>query len=359
MKPGTKSIIRIAGLSAILLLLVPVNERSRILEKSDSSTPFGEGIIRCVIDTEDDMYGGKGLKAGFNYEMLTRFAEREMLLVRIRAARSGENLRDSLMLGAIDILVRQISDTTDNTGMHKSRNVDHYCAWYLREDRTAELKDVNIWLATFTKKREYNEIRNRFYSSYEPFKRLEQGTLSRRISPYDNLIKKYAESIGWDWRLLAAVVYQESKFSINSVSARGATGLMQILPSTAAYYGVYDLINPEENLKAGTRHLARLQKAFPENIFTEEERINFTLAAYNAGEGRISDCRAYAGSKDLDTTRWEEIVKVIPEMRKYEITLEDDSVKTGRFRGTETINYVQNIHNIYEAFCTISGEPSI
>ena len=114
---------------------------------------------------------------------------------------------------------------------------------------------------------------------------------------YDDLLKQYSKELGWDWRMLAAVVYQESKFSINSTSHRGATGLMQVMPSTAEYYGIDDLLDPEKNLKAGTRHLKRLQKMFEKSGMDQTEQIKFTLAAYNAGEGRIADCRRFAEAK--------------------------------------------------------------
>ena len=76
---------------------------------------------------------------------------------------------------------------------------------------------------------------------------------------------------------------------------------------------------------------------------------------YNAGERRITDCRIFARMQELDNTRWEEIVKVIPSMRKYSFTY-NDTLRSGRFRGTETINYVSKIMDIYNAFCEICPE---
>ena len=243
----------------------------------------------------------------------------------------------------------------DNPLLRKSRNVDSYCAWYLRADQTAEMKDINLWINSFTGTAKYSELQKRFYSPYDPFRRLERGTVSQTISPYDSLIKKHASRLDWDWRLLAAVIWQESRFAINSSSSRGATGLMQVMPGTAEYYGITDLLDPEQNIIAGTRHLARIQDNFDGDEFSDEEMINFTLAAYNAGERRIEDCRIFAGQKDLDNTRWEDIVKVIPDMRKYSFVY-GDTVRSGRFRGTETISYVSKVMEIYQAFCEICPE---
>ena len=85
---------------------------------------------------------------------------------------------------------------------------------------------------------------------------------------------------------------------------------------------------------------------------TQEEKTLFTLAAYNAGEGRIADCRNLAVSKRLDANKWNEVVKVIPCMSEDSI-LEDQNVKLGKFKGTETIAYVENVMALYDAICTI------
>jgi membrane-bound lytic murein transglycosylase F len=131
---------------------------------------------------------------------------------------------------------------------------------------------------------------------------------------------------------------------------------MQVMPSTAKYYKVENLLDPEENIIAGTRHLKRLQNMFRKEGLEGEELIKFTLAAYNAGEGRIMDCRNLAADQNLDNTSWEETVKVIPMMREDSI-LENEVVKLGKFKGHETIAYVDQIFSHYEAFCSIC--PSI
>ena len=131
---------------------------------------------------------------------------------------------------------------------------------------------------------------------------------------------------------------------------------MQVMPSTAEYYSIDDLLNPEKNLKAGTSHMKRLQRMFEKDNMDKSELVKFTLAAYNAGEGRIADCRRFAEAKGSDSSRWDEIVSLIPLMREDSI-LEEESVKLGKFQGYETIAYIENIMDLYNAFCTIC--PSI
>ena len=158
--------------------------------------------------------------------------------------------------------------------------------------------------------------------------------------------------MGWDWRMVAAVIYEESRFSIGCSSRRGAQGLMQVLPMTGNTYGIDNLLDPEQNIIAGTNHLKRLQNIFRKQGIEQDELIKFTLAAYNAGEGRILDCRNLALSKGYDSKKWEDILKVIPLMREDSI-LEDENVKFGKFKGYETIAYIENVISNYNAICQV------
>jgi membrane-bound lytic murein transglycosylase F len=129
---------------------------------------------------------------------------------------------------------------------------------------------------------------------------------------------------------------------------------MQVMPQTGRYYGVDNLLDPEQNIIAGTSHLKRLQRIFSKYDLDHEELVKFTLAAYNAGEGRISDCRNLAQAKGLDNSRWDEIIKVIPLMREDSI-LEEETVKLGKFQGYETISYIESIQSHYKAICEITS----
>ncbi len=169
------------------------------------------------------------------------------------------------------------------------------------------------------------------------------------ISPYDSIIKVYADSVGLDWRLVSAVVYHESGYDPEVVSRRGAAGLMQMMPETARWLGVEDVSDPIEGVRAGTKYLGSLHRGMRRHVEDPSERIKFTLAAYNAGIGRVYDCINYARLRGVDSLSWDAVVDLIPEMNSDEI-LEIDTVKFGKFKGTETIAYVQNVLDKYEQY---------
>ena len=336
-------------IAVAIVFATPMFEGGKPMSGAHNEDAFAGKEIVCVIDLCDDMYSQHGLEAGLNYQLAERFADDNRCEVKIINAGKKENWLDSLKQGKADIVIMHNQDSLDE-GILLSHNMDENTVWGISDAKY--LEQVNLWISHMTSHEEYSKIKAKYSRVYNPIKRAENGVVSNTLSPYDSIIKKYAAELGWDWRMLAAVIYQESKFSINSTSHRGATGLMQVMPRTAEYYGVNDLLDPEENIKAGTSHLKRLQRLYINGGFEHSELIKFTLASYNAGEGRIADCRNFAESRNIDSRNWNEIVSLIPQMREDSI-LEEESVKLGKFQGHETIAYIDSIMSLYEAFCKI------
>ena len=115
-----------------------------------------------------------------------------------------------------------------------------------------------------------------------------------KISHFDELFKKYASEIDWDWRLLASLAYTESNFDTTAVSWAGAKGLMQLMPATARAMGIPEgkEQNPEESVKAAVKYINATSKSF--SSVPREERLNFVLASYNSGIGHVLDAMALA-----------------------------------------------------------------
>ena len=333
----------------MVICITPLCEKGRMLSGHGMTTAFAGEEITCAIDLGDDMYGAFGLKTGFNYELLEQFAKDHRCDIKVVTAKKGENYKDSLQNGVIDILV---TNRVDELNPLSTREFDKHSVWSIKSLDFQKARTLDLWMSHIRSSEMYSDLQDKYFRTYNPHKRAEKGVITSRVSPYDNLIRKYAKELGWDWRMLAAVVYQESKFSINSVSPRGAAGLMQVMPQTGRHYGIENLIDPEQNLIAGTSHLKRLQGLYKNSGMNQEDLIKFTLAAYNAGEGRIKDCRNFAASQGADKNSWESIVNLIPQMREDSI-LEEESVKLGKFQGDETIRYVDNAMALYRSICAI------
>jgi membrane-bound lytic murein transglycosylase F len=165
-----------------------------------------------------------------------------------------------------------------------------------------------------------------------------------QISLYDPFFKEYAKQINWDWRLLASIAFQESKFHTDRVSWAGATGLMGLMPRTAEAFGLSadSLDHPESSVRTAVGLIKRLNNSFS-SVEDKEERIKFILAAYNAGASHIYDAQALAGKYGKNPSLWEENVEEYLKLKSLPEYYNDSVCKQGYFRSTETINYVQHV----------------
>lgn len=167
------------------------------------------------------------------------------------------------------------------------------------------------------------------------------------ISKYDDLFRKYAPLVRWDWRLIAAQCYQESCFDPNARSWAGARGLMQIMPSTAAHLGLPmdQIFQPEPNIAAAARYLKELSQAFSD-IPSAGDRQCFVLAAYNGGSFHVRDAMALTQKNGGNPKRWGDVsryLRLLSDPQYYN----DPVVKHGYMRSSETLDYVDKIRIRY------------
>lgn len=339
------------ALTLFLVLPSPHSERARYIRKSQKRENLREKELVCGISL------GKGLKEsykfGLNYEIARDFAKGSGSSIEIRILADSVNFRDSAQNGTYDFIVVKKACADSLDGLTHSFCYDGEHVWVLGKKASPALPDINRWLShECAASEEFAAVKELFSLNYSPFKRAESGKKSRIISPYDDVIKRCSKEIGWDWRLVAALIYTESKFTINNISSRGAVGLMQVMPYAGRKFGAENLMDPDENIEAGTAIIRKLQNYFPAEEFTKEERINFTLAAFNAGCGRITDCRRFAAKRGKDNTKWNNVVEVIPYMKEDGI-LDDDEIRCGKFNGKQTIAYVRNVLGAYDAYRSI------
>lgn len=226
-------------------------------------------------------------------------------------------------------------------------------AWATRYDSPELLKALNDWIKEIKDDVDYYVIYNKYFKNRRNFrKRIESDFYSlsnNAISPYDELIRQNAERIGWDWRLLAALVYQESRFETGVLSWAQAKGLMQIMPETAEELNIEDPADPAQNLRGGTNYLQQLWGNF-ESVSDSIQRLKFTMAAYNCGLAHMLDAKRLAVSRGLDPLVWEDNVADMMLALSYPEGYNDPVVKYGYVRGLEPYTYVEQIFERYEHY---------
>ena len=223
-------------------------------------------------------------------------------------------------------------------------------SWAVAPDKKWLADSINNWFAQASPQETNKELLKQFFeqSKFTPTVRFDFS--KGYISQYDNLFKKYAPNIGWDWRLMAAQAYQESKFKPNARSWVGARGLMQIMPATARGYRtkVSQLNNPETSVKVATQLLDDLDGYLLKHVPNDAERRKFVIAAYNVGIAHVYDAIALAKKYGLNPEVWDDNVSKAILMKMNPKYYNDPVVKYGYCRGTETVDYVKKITNFYE-----------
>lgn len=226
-------------------------------------------------------------------------------------------------------------------------------AWVTRK-KSPELREViNQWIRSQRKKTNYNILYNKYFNNTRFFKRRTKSEYyslkNNQISKYDDLIKANASRIGWDWRLLASLIYQESKFNPNAASWTGAKGLMQIMPVTAEELGVKNINSPKASIKAGTKYLQSMHERFAD-IKDIDNRIKFAMAAYNCGFGHVTDAQRLAEENGLNPNIWTGHVDQMLLALSIPKNYNKPFIKYGYVRGLEPVTYVQQIFERYEHY---------
>ncbi|MEP2023820.1 MAG: transporter substrate-binding domain-containing protein [Reichenbachiella sp.] len=233
-------------------------------------------------------------------------------------------------------------------------------AWGVRKNTPQLLDTLNAWIGDMKRTNEYYALYDKYFKSTRKSKEMVESDFfsrsSERISPYDSLIKISAEKINWDWQLLAAQVSKESRFDPKAESWVGARGLMQVMPKTGNSYGVKNLFNPEQNLKAAVKHILWLEDVW-KHIEDEEEKAKFVLASYNVGQGHVQDAVRLAEKYGMNPDKWEDVAEYLrlKSKKKY---YNDPVVKFGYCRGDEPVDYVIDILYRYNRYLQLDQSVS-
>lgn len=232
-------------------------------------------------------------------------------------------------------------------------------SWIVRKDSPQLASILDKWYAENGNNPVYKKIIKKYFELSKDTPEGEylapQNLPKGAVSIYDNLFKKHAKGSRYDWHLLAAISYHESRFINNLTSWAGAAGIMGLMPRTAKSLGISseDRMDPDLSIGAAVDLLDRLDKIF-RSIDDPQERMKFILAAYNGGNGHINDAQALARKYGASPYVWEGNVKHYLELKSNPDYYNDSVCKSGYFRGGETIKYVDAVMSTTARFKRIS-----
>jgi len=307
----------------------------------DEIQQSGELIV-LTISGPQTCYDYHGTQLGVHIMLCQQLADTLGVRLRIELCRDTVELRERLEKGDADLAA------------YPMKPCDESSPGWLLDNRKEQLNEVlTQWYGAWRMKRvgdeeqrllaEAGHVRRHTYAVME---NREAGIISR----YDALFQKYARTVHWDWRLLAAQCYQESTFDPHALSFAGAKGLMQIMPQTADHLGVarHQLENPEHNLAAAVKYIAELDENF-DDIHDRRERQNFILAAYNGGWHHVRDAMALARRDGKNDQVWSNVSEYVLKLSSPTY-YQDPLVKYGYMRGQETVDYVRLIRERFQQY---------
>jgi len=222
--------------------------------------------------------------------------------------------------------------------------------WAVRHGETELLDALNEWWGQFEQTAHARLLYDRYFNNPRGLHAGQREFHSRKggkISTYDEIIRRYSKALGWDWRLVASLIYQESRFRTDVFSHAGAFGIMQFMPATANELGVDTASTPAEQIAAGIRYLRWLDQQFESEISDPVERQKFVLAAYNAGIAHVYDARRLAVKHNKNPNIWEGNVDYYLLNKSKPIYYLDEVVQYGYCRGEEPYRYVTEILDRY------------
>ncbi|MFP4548020.1 MAG: membrane-bound lytic murein transglycosylase MltF [Fidelibacterota bacterium] len=219
--------------------------------------------------------------------------------------------------------------------------------WAVKKGNSKLLKKINQYFTQIKKNGTFDKLYNKYYGTAEIFDYVDllkfHERIDKRLPKYESKIKTEAAKYSFDWRLIAAMIYQESHFNPHARSYTGVRGLMQLTLVTAREMGIKSRLNPEQSIQGGVKYLNKIYQRFDD--VNTVDRMKFTMASYNIGYGHIRDAQMLAEQQKMDKNTWNTMIKVLPLLRyrKYY-----KQTRYGYARGTEPVRYVERIMSYYE-----------
>jgi membrane-bound lytic murein transglycosylase F len=228
--------------------------------------------------------------------------------------------------------------------------------WAIRKNAPDLENAINQWINKKSKSGYLSTVYAKYFLNAKNSYFRNSSTFSslggNKISPYDDIIKRAADGLGWDWRLLAALVYKESQFDTSAVSYAGAVGLLQLMPVTLERFGVENANDPYQSLMGGVKYLKYLDKFWRQRVPSSNERLKFILASYNIGHGHVEDAWRLTLKHGENSTAWRNVSQYLKRKSQKEFYT-DPVVKSGFAKGHIAVSYVEDVILLYDSYRTL------
>lgn len=337
---------------------VLIQRKPKKTKKNDATPPE-------VLITEIEQLKGKTISVWNNsthkkqLEKLNETLKLNLNIVPLEGDITTEEIIRMVSIGLLDYTIADENIAKINQIYWNNLNIDlklsgdEEIAFAARINSPQLVQKINDWLKHKKNRSTIGEVKRKYFERRNLSRKANSDFSSSagdNLSPYDELIKNQAFKMNWDWRLISAIIYQESKFETYKTSWAGAFGIFQFMPATAAAYGINENSSAQAQIIAGIKKLNKNYNQWLKIVADTTEAIHFTLATFNAGRAHIDDARALAPYFGKDSSLWFGNVDSMvlglsqPKFHRHK------AVKYGYMRGIQTFEYVYEIMERFEEY---------
>ncbi len=314
--------------------------------------------LQQLIDKKAELHVVKGSQYEYTLTQLSKI--HPDLKWKATATEDNTDLLKDVSEGKIDFTVVDSVSLSITQRLHPNLALafelteDQPISWFIRKTDDDSLYALVLeFFGNFNQSGKLAILEEKYFGHIQSFDYVDTRafirSLDTKLPQYKKLFQTYSKE--FDWRLIAALSYQESHWNPHATSPTGVRGMMMLTQSTAKMVGVRDRLNPSESIRGGVEYLRRVTQRIPDSI-PEYEKIWFALASYNVGYGHVMDARRITLHENANPDSWADVKERLPKLRipgYYKYT------RYGFARGDEAKNYVENIRRYYQ---TIIGYES-
>ena len=241
-----------------------------------------------------------------------------------------------------------------NIDINTTISLPQQIAWGVRKNSPELQKIIDQWMVGIKRNGLFQTVYDKYFNN--PRFSIIMGSsdysslTGNKLSPFDKQIKEGAKLLGWDWRLVASIIYQESNFDPKVQSWAGAIGLMQIMPETGDFLKAGNLWDPNQNIKAGIKFLKFLDDYWAKSVKDSDERLKFVLASYNVGASHVIDAQKLARKNGRNAAKWDESVEYFLSQKSNPKYYRDNVVAAGYCRCDGPVRYVKEVLDRYHEY---------
>ena len=303
--------------------------------------------------------------AGSNHEKALIALRQEIpeLTWESRTTQTVEDLLREVAQGSLDFTIanhEQISQMLnyyENLAVAFDIGKPSKLAWAFPADAENELiAEAEQFFAEIQKNGELHKLLDRYYGHNDRLAPLDAAEFieqtAKTLPKFRELFEKAGRAVNEDWRLIAAMAYQESHWDPLATSFTNVRGMMMLTEATADRMNVSNRLDARESIIAGAKYLELIKKQLPPRV-EEPERTWLALSAYNQGQGHLEDARILTQRKGGNADTWVEVKKWLPSLNN---PVYFEKLKHGYARGGEAVIFVENIRAYYDMLSRLTGD---